>query len=71
MEQTPTQTDKSPMDDLESSARMEAAIAAVEESSRILEESILSGCYEAIESATIALKFARVRFLLARMNCRT
>ena len=46
----------------EHKARLDAAVAALQESSRILNGVIFSGSYDAIESAYAALRVAKIRF---------
>lgn len=50
--------------------RLDAAITALDESSRRLMESVFSGPDEAIESAYTSLRVAKVRFSSARAICR-
>ena len=57
-------------EDHEYDVRLEAAMDMLALSSANLKDVIFSGPADAVESAYVSLRFARVRFLQARADCR-
>lgn len=54
----------------EDKIRLDAAVSALEESSKRLMESFTSGSGDAVESAFVSFQLAKARFSLARAICR-